>query len=123
MSETVVRVELTRATFQEMKAIAGGPSIGLVVIDALRRALPVLTALPEAPLAKGSNAKISVHPELQAGLAAFTRALEGALAHHVQIAMPAELWRQIDRERTRLGLTVNRVVAWAWKQARHPQPQ
>ena len=121
---TVLRVELPRGTYDEIVARAGGASIGGVVSDALRACLPALIKMTESPFARGSQAQISLQPQLQAGLAGLRKKAETTpppvrFTQVVQLAVPTELWANVERERLRLGMTHDDVVAWAW---RHLKP-
>jgi hypothetical protein len=123
MTVTVLRVELSRVTYDEIVA-AGGASIGGVVSEALRACLPALIRMIESPFARGSQAQISLQPQLQAGLAGLRKKAETTpppvrFTQIVQLAVPSELWAHIERERIRLGMTLDDVIAWAW---RHRKP-
>jgi hypothetical protein len=120
MTVKVLRIELARSTYEQMQERAGGTSIGVVISDVLRAGLPALAALGQSPLARGSQAAIAIYPALDIGLAALRRSAEhtpppARFTQVVQLAIPTELWREIECERTRLGLTLDDVVAWAWR--------
>jgi len=120
MTVKVLRLDLPRATYDEIAARAQGGSLGEVVCDALRATLPALIAMSESPLAKGSRPQIAVSTEQPAGLAALRRIAEhtpppARFTHPIQLAIPTELWLEVERERTRLGLSVDELVAWAWR--------
>jgi hypothetical protein len=120
MTVTVLRVELPRGTYDEIVERAGGAAIGGVVSEALRACLPALIKMSESPFARGSQAQISLSPQLEAGLAGLRRKAETTpppvrFTQLVQLAVPTELWAEIERERIRLGMTHDDVVAWAWR--------
>ena len=123
MTVKVLRVELARSTYEQMQELAGGTSIGVVISDALRAGLPALIAMGQSPLARGSQAQIAIHPALEIGLAALRRSAEhtpppARFTQVVQLAIPTDLWQDVERERTRLGLTIDDVIAWAWRRRR-----
>jgi hypothetical protein len=120
MAVTVVRVELTRVTYDEIVVRAGGATLGGVVSEALRACLPALIQMTECPFARGSQAQIALEPQLHAGLAGLRRKAETTpppvrFTQVVQVAVPTELWAQVERERLRLGMTHDDVIAWAWR--------
>jgi hypothetical protein len=122
MTVKVLRVELPRTTYEQIVARAGGASIGGVVTDALRACLPALISMAESPLAKGSQAQIQMPAGLDAGLAGLRRKAESTpppirFTQVVQLAIPTPLWLEIERERSRLGMSTDDVILWAW---RHP---
>jgi hypothetical protein len=127
MTVKVLRVELARSTYEQMQERAGSTSIGVVIGDALREGLPALIAMGKSPLARGSQAQIAVFPALETGLAALRRSAEhtpppARFTQVVQLAIPTELWSEIERERIRLHLSIDDVVAWAWRRRIRPSP-
>ena len=126
MTVKVLRVELARSTYEQMQELAGGTSIGVVISDALRAGLPALIAMGQSPLARGSQAQIAIHPALEIGLAALRRSAEHTPppARVTQVVQrripqpPVVAEEDVERERTRLGLTIDDVIAWAWRRRR-----
>src|SRR5262245_41265973 len=101
MTVTVLRVELPRGTYDELVARAGGASIGGVVSEALRACLPALVRMNESPFARGSQAQISLQPQLEAGLAGLRKKAETTpppvrFTQLVQLAVPSDLWAEIE---------------------------
>lgn len=122
MTVKVLRVELPRTAFEEITARAGGAAIGAVVCDALRASLPALVAMSEPRLATGSSPQIAIG--IDTGVAALRRIAEhtpppARFTQSVQVAVPTELWAELDRERQRLGMTFDAIVAWAWRRRPH----
>lgn len=122
----VVRVELSREQFEQIseRAHEGAyGSMGAVVSESLRQALPVLEGLTDAPFAQGSRVGIQVpapNAGLQAGLPALRRIAQHTpppmrFTHPVQLAIPNDLWDEVERERARLGLTLDALISWAWR--------
>src|SRR5688572_17626940 len=110
MTVRVVRVELSREQFEEIseRAHEGAyGSMGAVVCESLRQALPVLEGLTDAPFAQGSRVGIQIPAPgagLQAGLPALRRIAQHTpppmrFTHPVQLAIPSELWDEVERER------------------------
>ena len=121
MPVTVLRVELSGRMIESMRSAApDASSIGIVVAEALRSALPELAQRTVPPSVRSSETGIAIHPEQPSGLAALRRIAEhtpppARFTETVQLAIPAELWNAVDQERTRLGIKVADLIAWAWR--------
>ena len=128
MTVRVVRVELSREQFEQISERAhegAHGSMGAVVCESLREALPVLGVMTDAPFAQGSRVGIQIPAPapsagLQAGLPALRRIAQHTpppmrFTHPIQLAIPSELYDEVERERARLGLTLDALIAWAWR--------
>ena len=123
MALTVLRVELARSMVEQIAACSDGSSIGTMISEALRATLPALAQMRESPMASGSQPGIAIRLDLDPGLSNLRATAAYAppparFTQPVQLAVPAELWSQVDRERVRLRLSIDDLVAWAWRNRR-----
>jgi hypothetical protein len=115
---TVIRAELPNGTVDDMKLRVPGVSLGTIVTEALRTVLPELEQRPAPRLARGSEAGVGVDANQPTDLDSLRR---GAMhtpppqrfAATYRIPIPSEVWREVEKQRLRLGMSVDAVVAFA----------
>jgi hypothetical protein len=119
---TVIRVDLPAAAVDDMKLRIPGVTLGTIISEALRAVLPELERRPAPRMARGSTPGISIDSELPTDLASLRRTAEHTppparfVATH-RLPIPTELWRDVEKERVRLGMTMDAVVAFAIRRA------